>query len=81
MFNIVSSLIPVKNKGVEVKGTVVLMQKNVLDFTDFTSTIIDGASELLLGRGVSLQLVSATVGDPSELLLIFSLTHMVPFFL
>lgn len=66
MFNIVSSLIPVKNKGVEVKGTVVLMQKNVLDFNDFTSTVIDAASELLLGQGVSLQLVSATVGDPNN---------------
>ncbi|KAH7665659.1 linoleate 9S-lipoxygenase protein [Dioscorea alata] len=66
MLNIVSSLIPGKNKGVEVKGAVVLMQKNVLDFNDFTSTVIDAASELLLGQGVSLQLVSATVGDPNN---------------
>lgn len=48
-----------------VKGTVVLMKKNVLDFTDFSATLLDDAHELL-GQGVSLQLVSATVGDPSE---------------
>lgn len=63
--NIVSSLTG-KNKGVEVKGTAVLMRKNALDFNDFTSTVIDAAAELLLGQGVSLQLVSATVGDSNN---------------
>ncbi|XP_010934565.1 probable linoleate 9S-lipoxygenase 5 [Elaeis guineensis] len=48
-----------------VKGTVVLMKKNVLDFTDFGATLLDDVHELL-GQGVSLQLVSATVGDPNN---------------
>lgn len=59
--NIVESII---GGGVKVKGTVVLMRKNVLDFNDFSASIIDNISELL-GQKVSLQLVSATVGDPS----------------
>ncbi|KAJ0982301.1 hypothetical protein J5N97_010556 [Dioscorea zingiberensis] len=62
--DLVSSLTG-KEKGVAVKGTVVLMQKNVLDFNDYTATVLDLASEIL-GQGVSLQLVSATVGDPNN---------------
>lgn len=52
------------SKGMAVKGTVVLMRKNTLDFTDFTASLLDGVQELL-GQRVSLQLVSATVGDSS----------------
>ncbi|WOK93052.1 hypothetical protein Cni_G01745 [Canna indica] len=47
------------------KGTVVLMRKNVLDFTDYTASLVDNFQELL-GQSVSLQLVSSTVGDPSH---------------
>nr|XP_009418148.1 PREDICTED: probable linoleate 9S-lipoxygenase 5 [Musa acuminata subsp. malaccensis] len=53
------------SKGMAVKGTVVLMRKNTLDFTDFTASLLDGVQELL-GQRVSLQLVSATVGDPKH---------------
>uniref|UniRef100_A0A804JKV1 Lipoxygenase n=1 Tax=Musa acuminata subsp. malaccensis TaxID=214687 RepID=A0A804JKV1_MUSAM len=53
------------SKGVQVKGTVVLMQKNVLDFNDLAGNVIDGLFELL-GQGVTFQLVSATVGDPDN---------------
>lgn len=48
-----------------VEATVVLMRKNVLDFNDFTATLVDNVQELL-GRSISFQLVSATVGDPSN---------------
>lgn len=48
-----------------VEATVVLMRKNVLDFNDFTATLVDNVQELL-GRSISFQLVSATVGDPSK---------------
>ncbi|XP_047336921.1 probable linoleate 9S-lipoxygenase 5 [Impatiens glandulifera] len=48
-----------------VKGKVVLMKKNVLDFSDFNASIIDKTNELF-GRKVSIQLVSSIYGDPSE---------------
>nr|XP_009407551.1 PREDICTED: probable linoleate 9S-lipoxygenase 5 [Musa acuminata subsp. malaccensis] len=46
-----------------VKGSVLLMKKNVLDFNDFNASLLDGLHEFL-GKGVSFQLVSATVADP-----------------
>ncbi|BFG36948.1 hypothetical protein CerSpe_232230 [Prunus speciosa] len=46
----------------KIKGTVVLMKKNVLDFNDFNASVLDGVHELL-GQGVSLQLISADHGD------------------
>ncbi|KAL3591217.1 hypothetical protein D5086_009857 [Populus alba] len=49
----------------KIKGTVVLMKKNVLDFNDFNASVLDRVHELL-GQGVSLQLVSAVNSDPSE---------------
>lgn len=49
----------------KVKGTVVLMKKNVLDFTDFHASFLDRLHELL-GQGVSFHLVSSTVGDPNN---------------
>lgn len=49
----------------KVEGRVVLMKKNVLDFNDFTSSVLDGIHELL-GQGVSLRLISAVNGDPRE---------------
>lgn len=51
-----------KDDGEKVKGTVVLMKKNVLDFTDVTASIVDGALEFL-GRRVSFQLISNSVHD------------------
>ncbi|KAL7105215.1 hypothetical protein ACP275_07G030300 [Erythranthe tilingii] len=49
----------------KIKGTVVLMKKNVLDVTDFGSSILDRFHELF-GKGVSLQLVSSVNGDPAN---------------
>ena len=50
----------------KIKGTVVLMKKNVLDFNDFHASFLDRVHELL-GQGVSLQLISAVNVDPGEL--------------
>jgi hypothetical protein len=41
----------------KIKGTVVLMKKNVLDFNDFHASVLDRVHELF-GQGVSLQLIS-----------------------
>ncbi|KAL5566067.1 hypothetical protein UlMin_029231 [Ulmus minor] len=49
-------------KKKKIKGSVVLMKKNVLDYNDFQASIVDRVHELL-GNGVSLQLVSAINGD------------------
>ncbi|KAL3538117.1 hypothetical protein ACH5RR_001483 [Cinchona calisaya] len=49
----------------KIKGTVVLMKKNVLDFNDFNASIIDDVRELL-DKKISLQLVSAVNGDPEK---------------
>ncbi|KAF8018100.1 hypothetical protein BT93_H3106 [Corymbia citriodora subsp. variegata] len=49
----------------KVKGTVVLMKKNVLDFNDFNASVLDRLHELF-GQKVSLQLVSAVHGDPER---------------
>ncbi|XP_039155379.1 probable linoleate 9S-lipoxygenase 5 [Eucalyptus grandis] len=49
----------------KVKGTVVLMKKNVLDFNDFNASVLDLVFELF-GQKVSLQLVSAVHGDPEK---------------
>ena len=54
-----------ENDKKKIKGTVVLMKKNVLDFNDFNASVLDRVHELL-GQGVSLQLVSAVHGDPGE---------------
>ncbi|XP_062212125.1 putative linoleate 9S-lipoxygenase 3 [Phragmites australis] len=53
------------NKNARVKGTVVLMRKNVLDLNDFGATIIDGIGEFL-GKGVTCQLISSTLVDPNN---------------
>ena len=54
-----------ENDKKKIKGTVVLMKKNVLDFNDFNAPVLDWVHELF-GQGVSLQLVSAVHGDPGE---------------
>ncbi|XP_058073717.1 probable linoleate 9S-lipoxygenase 5 [Magnolia sinica] len=54
-----------KETGVKIKGSVVLMKKNVLDFSDFHASLLDRIHELL-GKGVSFHLISAVHGDPEK---------------
>ena len=54
----------------KVKGTVVLMKKNVLDFKDIKASFIDRIHELL-GKGVSMQLISSVHPDPGYRLSLF----------
>ncbi|XP_061994712.1 probable linoleate 9S-lipoxygenase 5 [Rosa rugosa] len=61
--NIIDNLKNGSNK--KIKGTVVLMKKNALDFNDFHASVLDRVHELL-GQGVSLQLISAVNGDSSN---------------
>ncbi|KAI8566243.1 hypothetical protein RHMOL_Rhmol02G0025100 [Rhododendron molle] len=49
----------------KIKGTVVLMKKNALDWTDLGASFVDRVYELL-GRGVSLQLISSLRGDQAN---------------
>lgn len=51
--------------GKKIQGRVVLMKKNVLDFSDFNASILDDIHELL-GKKVSFQLVSAVNGEPDK---------------
>ncbi|CAD6206286.1 unnamed protein product [Miscanthus lutarioriparius] len=53
------------NKQARLKGTVVLMRKNVLDLNDFGATVIDSISEFL-GKGVTCQLISSTLVDANS---------------
>ncbi|XP_019187172.1 PREDICTED: probable linoleate 9S-lipoxygenase 5 [Ipomoea nil] len=46
----------------KIKGKVVLMRKNVLDFNDFNASIVDNLSDFL-GQKVSLELVSSVQAD------------------
>ncbi|XP_038890817.1 probable linoleate 9S-lipoxygenase 5 [Benincasa hispida] len=46
----------------KIKGKMIMMRNNVLDFTEFHSSVLDGFTELL-GSGIVLQLVSATEVD------------------
>ncbi|KAL8171374.1 hypothetical protein V2J09_023178 [Rumex salicifolius] len=48
-----------------IQGTVVLKKKNVLDVTDVPASIIDRIYELI-GKGVSMQLISAVQPDPAD---------------
>jgi hypothetical protein len=52
----------------KIKGTVVLMKKNVLDFNDFSASVLDRVDEFL-GKRVSLQLISSANGNPGLFLL------------
>ncbi|XVE66008.1 hypothetical protein DITRI_Ditri08aG0047100 [Diplodiscus trichospermus] len=49
----------------KIKGTVVLMKKNVLDMNDLKASFLDWVHELL-GKGVSLQLISADHANPAN---------------
>ncbi|KAM3375001.1 putative linoleate 9S-lipoxygenase 5 [Capsicum galapagoense] len=51
--------------GKKLKGTVVLMKKNALDFNDVNASFLDGVLEFL-GKRVSLQLISSVHGDPAN---------------
>jgi len=53
------------SKNARLKGTVVLMRKNVLGLNDFGATVIDGFTEFL-GKGVTCQLISSTLVDPDN---------------
>lgn len=64
MFQHVVDALTGNNK--KIKGTVVLMKKNVLDLNDFNSSLLDGFHELL-GKKVSLQLISAVNVDQGTL--------------
>ncbi|KAK7357488.1 hypothetical protein VNO80_16776 [Phaseolus coccineus] len=57
-----------EERSKRVKGRVVLMKKAVLDFHDIKANVLDRVHELL-GKGVSIQLVSATSPDPAKGLL------------
>ncbi|KAI7747808.1 hypothetical protein M8C21_005344, partial [Ambrosia artemisiifolia] len=54
-----------KRTTATVKGKVVLMKKNVLDFTDLGASIVDRAFELF-GQHISIQFISATHPDPGS---------------
>ena len=56
-----------QNSGRKIKGKVVLMRKNALDFNDLGAGVVDRVSEFL-GQGVSLQLVSAVHADTGNAL-------------
>ncbi|KAI4329125.1 hypothetical protein L6164_021423 [Bauhinia variegata] len=68
MFNVVPNVVSDVfglNRG-KIKGTVILMRKNVLiDVSDVGSTVIDNIKELV-GQGVTLQLISSVNGDPGN---------------
>ena len=54
-----------KYEDKKIKGRVVLMKKNVLDLNDLTASVLDRVDELV-GKAVSLQLISSVNGDPGE---------------
>ncbi|CAL0316564.1 unnamed protein product [Lupinus luteus] len=60
MYNIVT-----RNNN-SIKGTVVLMKKNVLEFNDFSAVILDDLNEFV-GNRISLQLISAVKLDQGEI--------------
>ncbi|VFQ98737.1 unnamed protein product [Cuscuta campestris] len=49
----------------KIKGTAVLMKKNVLDLNDFNASFVDDLSDFL-GHKVSLQFVSSALPQPQE---------------
>lgn len=53
-----------------IKGTVLLMRKNLLDFNDLKASLVDKFAEFR-GHKISLQLISAVNGDPGQLSAIF----------
>nr|KYP71225.1 Lipoxygenase A [Cajanus cajan] len=53
------------NKNECIRGTVILMKKNVLDFNDLSASLLDRLHEFV-GKRVSLQLISAVQPDPGN---------------
>ncbi|KAI4355473.1 hypothetical protein L6164_004245 [Bauhinia variegata] len=60
------------NKGRKIKGTVVLIKKNLIDFSDVvgsvvgvTTSVVDQFTEVI-AKGITLQLVSSTNADPAN---------------
>lgn len=53
-----------KNEENQIKGTVVLQKKNVMDAPDVFASVLDRLHEAF-GKGVSLQLISSVHGDPA----------------
>ncbi|KAI3676057.1 hypothetical protein L1987_85653 [Smallanthus sonchifolius] len=51
-----------KKTKTKVKGKVVLMKKNVLDFNDLGASVLDRAHELF-GQHISIQFISVTHAD------------------
>ena len=68
-----------ENDRKKIRGTVVLMKKNVLDFNDLSASVLDRVHELV-GQGVSLQLVSAVHADPCECFSFFFFLFLYFFF-
>jgi linoleate 9S-lipoxygenase len=64
--NIVDAIKGEDGSKIKIKGSVVLMKKNVLDFNDLRASILDRVHELL-GNQVSLQLISSVANDPGKL--------------
>ncbi|KAL2509073.1 Linoleate 9S-lipoxygenase 5 [Forsythia ovata] len=54
-----------KIEEMKIKGTVVLMKKNVMEITDVGASFLDRVHEIF-GKGVSLQLISASHADPAN---------------
>uniref|UniRef100_A0A1J3CTI1 Lipoxygenase n=1 Tax=Noccaea caerulescens TaxID=107243 RepID=A0A1J3CTI1_NOCCA len=54
-----------KKKTMKIEGEVVIMKKNVLDFKDAVASLLDRIHELL-GRRVSLHLISSLQSDPAN---------------
>lgn len=61
---IVDAITGQDDKKKQIKGRVVLMKKNVLDFTDLSSSVVNRVDELLRRR-VSFQLISSVNSDTS----------------
>jgi linoleate 9S-lipoxygenase len=67
----------------KIKGTVVLMKKNVLEFNDFHASVLDRGHELL-GQGVSLQVIGTAKSDPpgiynSSFIILLLIQYFMPF--
>lgn len=51
--------------SIKIKGTVILMKKNFLDFNDVKASLLDRIHELL-GKGVSMHLISSVHPEPGQ---------------
>lgn len=55
-----------KTEERKIRGTVLLMKKNVMEMTDVGASFLDRVHEIV-GKGVTLQLISASHADPGYL--------------